>query len=209
MDPYEHIDDYLKGRLSDTDKLAFESTLSHDKELRSLVDNYKEITNVSEGLLELELLNEVKEVRQTLNLGDKWKIWKIILPIILLSVIAYVAFQSGRSVKKLKKQKIYFAENYVKPENPDNVRSTDVSLLKPIDQAKYYFSLNDFERSEDILRSILDGESDPDIISEANYWMGHVKLNMYEFEEAREYFTSSAKIDINPELSFINLLLNI
>jgi hypothetical protein len=93
MDAYEHIEDYIKGRLSDSDKMAFDSALSHDKELQLLVDNYQEISNVSEGLLELELLSEVKEVGQTISLIDKWKYWKIILLILLLLSIIYIGIQ--------------------------------------------------------------------------------------------------------------------
>ncbi len=92
MDAYEHIGDYTKGRLSDTDKLTFDSVLSHDKELQLLVDNYQQISNVSEGLLEIELLGEVKEVGHTLGLVDKWKYLKIILLIIFLMCIVYFVF---------------------------------------------------------------------------------------------------------------------
>jgi len=204
MDVYEHIDDYIKGRLTSADKLAFESALSHDKELQSLVDNYQEISNVSEGLLELELLGEIKEVGQTVSFGDKWKIWKILVPILLLSAIAYFAFQAGRNAKQLEKQKVYFAANYERPDNPDTVRSADLNTLDDLGKAIYYFELNDFDAAEKVLKDIIQSSTDESELSDAHYWLGHVYLNKMEWEKAKTQFLLSKRNESKRYINFIN-----
>jgi len=88
---YDNIEDYLEKRLSESEAMAFEATLSHDKELKLIVENFNEVRIVSEGTLELELLNEIENLKATSGLKDKWLPLKIILGAIVLLLLGYWA----------------------------------------------------------------------------------------------------------------------
>lgn len=65
MNPFDHIEDYLAGTLSPADTQAFDDAMRTDSALRDLVDNYANLKHVNEGMLEVELFEQVKEVART------------------------------------------------------------------------------------------------------------------------------------------------
>lgn len=67
IDPYDHIEEYLAGDLNGQQLTLFEKALKNDAELQALVANYSTVKNISDGLLESELIAEVTKVSHSLS----------------------------------------------------------------------------------------------------------------------------------------------
>ena len=60
---YEHIDDYIDGRLSSEARQAFEDAMKTDASLKLAVENYMDAAKLSEGLLEMDIMETINNFK--------------------------------------------------------------------------------------------------------------------------------------------------
>ena len=72
-DYFDYIDDYMSGVLTVDQKLKFEEALLSDSELKAAVDNYETGKKLSEGLLELDMLETITMLESKTNNSPKNK----------------------------------------------------------------------------------------------------------------------------------------
>jgi len=60
---YDHISDYLKGKMSDSDQEEFKRALSRDKDLAEAVEHYDIIELISDELVERDIQESIDEVK--------------------------------------------------------------------------------------------------------------------------------------------------
>lgn len=60
---YEHIDDYKNGLLEGEVLASFEVAMKNDASLQLAVDNYDEAKSISEGLLEVDMLQTLASIK--------------------------------------------------------------------------------------------------------------------------------------------------
>lgn len=66
-DFYEHIDDYKNGLLTGEVLAQFEAAVDCDPSLKLAVDNYHAAKRISEGLLEIDMLQTLQDIEKTKN----------------------------------------------------------------------------------------------------------------------------------------------
>ena len=201
MDPYQHIEDYIAGNLSEEKQKQMEDAMLKDDGLRSLVENYYETKEVASDILEDDLSEMVSRVEDNLkteksNFSIKW-LWLGILSLFLLCII-YAVWNHGKSDER------YFADNYVRPESKDVVRSGNPEEMDLLAQGKYFFELNEFSKAENVLKSYIEANiASVDSVSIAHYWLGHALINQYKWEKAKEAFS---KADYSEAEKYIEII---
>ena len=121
VDFFEHIDEYIKDQLSPEDKQAFEAKMTVNPTLRSAVDNYDLLKEISMGFLETEvreILNQTNDAPKKPN-NYRW-IWVTTIIVLLIAFAYYLISSNG------KKESVQYAELYIDPAWPiDRSESTD------------------------------------------------------------------------------------
>ena len=121
IDFFEHIDEYIQNQLSPEDKLAFEAEMKVNPTLRSAVDNYDLVKEISMGFLETEvreILNQTNDEPKKSN-NFRW-IWVATILILLIAFAYYLISSDG------KKESVKYADLYMDPAWPMNrSESTD------------------------------------------------------------------------------------
>ncbi len=64
-DFYEHIDDYINGLLESETLAAFEKSMADDPSLKLAVDNYESAKRISEGFLEVDMMQTLSNLDKT------------------------------------------------------------------------------------------------------------------------------------------------
>ncbi|MBK7805084.1 MAG: hypothetical protein IPJ51_02105 [Saprospiraceae bacterium] len=121
VDFFEHIDEYIKDQLSPEDKQAFEAEMTVNPTLRSAVDNYDLLKEISMGFLETEvreILNQTNDAPKKPN-NYRW-IWVTTIIVLLIAFAYYLISSNG------KKESVQYADLYIDPAWPiDRSESTD------------------------------------------------------------------------------------
>jgi len=208
INPADHIDAYMKGALKNADLAAFEEALTQDASLQELVDNYENIGALSEGILELELLKEIEKVGDgdspsespASTIKDKpGPLWIYLIIGVVLLTLSYYFFSNKKTIpppideEDVKKEILY--AYYERPEFEGNLRSIGADELEKLDdfeKGKYYFELNEFAKSEEVLKNVIAQTQDVDTLSSVNFWLGNSALLDERYEEAHGYFARSA-----------------
>jgi len=201
MKAHDYIEEYLAGKLSSDQLAAFENAMAEDAELRSVVNNYKEIKIVSEGILENEILQEVEEVSAKLQddssqiesqgQSKKHHLGKWILLGIGLIVLTLVALFSYRAlnIKSIDEQK--FFATYQKPLFIKNTRSIDVESLNGINKAGYLFATNRYDEAELLLEELLLSANVASQKDSIYLLLGHVNIYQHNWNDAATYLKKS------------------
>lgn len=192
QDHFEQIEDYLQDQLSPEERTAFKAAMALDASLRAAVDNYGDATLLSEGLLELDVMETLAGLRgdvaapaeeeQASAKKPQRKIVPLLLAAAVLIALVFLAQWWYKNDQEQQANEKWFAESYVRPIDPDATKSIDTVGMDPLQLGKYYFALNDFERSEYVLRNLLKQTSDQDTTSKAAFWLGHALVNQGEWE---------------------------
>lgn len=191
--PYDYIDDYINGQLSEEERIAFEALLSNDSDLRLAVDNHVVAMDIVGSLIEDEVRGVLAETESPLNvtteetqkneskiIGINWK--KLIAA---ASVIAII-FVTGNLLLENRQEKIYATryqeviqqydnEKYLSTrgsgEHGDNLKLAISSFNKnKWEEANNYFNL--IESKENI---------DPNLLA---YYKGHTYFHLHKFQES-------------------------
>ena len=203
-DYFEHIDDYVEGKLTSEDHKLFEAEMDRNSSLKEGVKNYHDAKKISEGLLELDMMDTLNKLQQEESVDQKEIKTKsngkwIGLAAVLAFLILAGWWFSNNADAELDKSKIY--ANYIKPVNSDATKSIDTLGMNDFEKGKYYFSLNRFEESEQWLKLYMSIEDDKESLSECYYWLGAAHLEQWEVDEAKKAWEMSdekqAKENIN------------
>lgn len=114
-DFFEKIDDYIQGKLTDSEKQIFEAEMEKDPLLKYAVENHNLTKDVALGFLEAEVRNilEYTENKPAKRKSTSlWKWWWI-AAVFVLGLIA-VVFYLG----KAKKTTLQYADLYIEPAWP-------------------------------------------------------------------------------------------
>jgi hypothetical protein len=196
MKMQEYIDEYVAGKLSGDDLIAFERAMSEDMALRSLVDNYHEVRKTSEGILEMELLSEVESFAiKSLNIEEKLnekinknhrsetkkinKFLKYALIVLGLAVVLYGIYcLTNKTTQKIESEQIQFADLYESPNWPIK-RSQEEDILSI--GVNFYLTANKIEEAKRIL---LDSIEDKSL---AKYWVAELYASDMQWDSVNIY----------------------
>ena len=64
-DYYAHIDDYMNGLLEGEELRLFEAEMKRNPSLKKAVENYEPAKQISEGLLEIDMLETLKGLKDS------------------------------------------------------------------------------------------------------------------------------------------------
>ena len=183
MNFYDYIDDYKANKLSDALKADFEHAMGEDANLRQLVDQYDELKSVSEGILEVQLLDELKGIGNDLSStpDDKsnwFRYFMYAMSFIILASIIYLLFLK----EKTETQPVLFAEAYTEPIWP-TTRSTTTDKNDMYYKAKAAsdFFQKDYASAKLIL---LDSMQDKTL---GRYWLAEMYMARQEFDSVGVY----------------------
>lgn len=195
MDAYDHIEDYLAGKLNAEHQAAFEHALSTDAELESLVANFATITKVSEAVLEEKLLAEVRKVsdskpeEQSITIHKKIKEkpqvknWlRLSLLAIAIIVAAYYFTQNTESRPESKDEQLLIAQIYREPLWPTRrgVDSKDFLAL----------GVQAFNKDDELaaIAYLTDSVANS---AEGKYWLAELFLKDEQYEKSMDFLPSS------------------
>ena len=134
-DFYDHIEDYISGRLSSQDKTEFEAAMQSDPDLSEAVQNFHLAKKLSASLIEDEtrqVLNSIKSKPK----GNQQKFYLIAASILVLVIAFYFVVLKEKDPVVYDDKQI-FAQLY---ESPASVASRNESeLLTALDTAIQYF----------------------------------------------------------------------
>ncbi len=195
IDFFEYIEDYLENNLSADKRLGFEEALKEDASLQAALDNFPTAKTLSEGLLELDILEtiegfETAEAAAARNISDdktapkvkrlNTRKWAMAASFVGLIGVGYWGLRNAQT-KQFDK---IWETQYERPYDTTTTKSIDLSTTDDFAAGKYYFSLNDFDKAEQFLDKVLAENQDSDTTSKAQYWLGHVHMNRQEWDLA-------------------------
>jgi len=198
MKPYDHIEHYVTGKLTGEDLQAFEKAIQEDPELKEMVENYDAIKDLSTGILEMELLQEVKKV----TVSDKtaateketpvkkinpWKRYLIIGAAAVFIGLVIAFFSTQNDIDTVQIVQTYYEEpvfeGIKKSVSPEVIQQMD-----ELTQAKHYFKLNRYQQSIDILEAHISGLKKGIHLDEVRFWLGHAYFKKKQYKKARTQF---------------------
>lgn len=192
MNAYDYIDDYKAGLLSGNALDEFETAMASDEKLRRLVEQYDEIKSVSEGVLELQLLNELTGIQQDFVEPEKKKKTRtdyMMLATILLCLAAAACYLFFYYSGQKKEEPLLFADVYHEPIWP-----VTKSIAKErndkhyIAKASATYLSGDFVVAKTIL---LDSVQDQAM---AHYWLAEMYMAEQEFDSVLVYLPEPTEI---------------
>lgn len=134
-EPFEHIDDYKKGLLSESDKAIFEAAMADNATLQLAVDQYDLAKEISLSFLDEEVRSVLNEEdggqKQITYKKNKLTLVWIMTVIIVLMALMYYFY----SMAKTNTTKIQYADIYVSPSWPINRGASQDSLSDAINVA--------------------------------------------------------------------------
>ncbi len=211
MDFYDHIEHYLENSLSETERTAFEEAMANDESLKAAVANFPAAKTLSEGLLELDLLETIENIQQDTSDNSSsvpaTKIipkpsrgltqkWAMAASFVGLLGVAYLGYRNAQ----IDTHDQIWEQQYQRPYDSSTTKSTDLDALDDFAAGKYHFALNDFKNAENFLTKVLSENQNQDTLSKAHYWLGHVYMNRKQWDQAIQSLQQSkeerAKSDI-------------
>lgn len=202
IDFYEHIDDYVEGKLDQSTLDLMNHAIAKDHNLKEAITNYPTAKKISEALLEIDILEKIKSLEDT-NLNEtgtrsaqinyKKGIAFLIVFIAILSLLLGYNYLSNQ---KTANQNELFASLYTPPIDRQAVRSIMIEDKDAFSKGKHYFSLNDYSKAlvhfNEAEKELSNANTTVDYTkSELFYWIGHVYINNKEWALAKKYFEKS------------------
>ncbi len=201
-DYYDHIDDYINGSLTEAERTEFERALSTDPSLQAAVDNYDDATLLSEGLLELDVLETIgklegegghregsAEVKQVQRATKTFTLRRWLMVASMVGVVCLSGWWIVNQNEQSRRDKLW--ASYERPIDPDATKSIDTSRMDRFQLAKYYFALNEFEKSRNVLNTLLENTNNRDTIGQSHFWLAHVYINLGKWKKAKKKWEKS------------------
>lgn len=191
MNAHDHIDDYMAGLLSGEDLIEFEAAVASDEQLRRLVENYDEIKSVSEGVLELQLLNEVtaiqpdnKTIKQPRSNN---RYFLLAAAFLLLAAVAYYFFSEKN---KIQEEPVLFADVYREPIWP-----VTKSVAPERDDKHYIAKASATYLAGDLTSAkiiLLDSVQDAEL---GHYWLAEMYMAEQAFDSVLVYLPEASVLE--------------
>lgn len=206
-DYFEYIDDYIAGSLSPELRAQFEEERKTNTSLSLAVDNYQEAKKLSEGLLEVDMMETLNKL-QGEDGEDKSEKPKSNLKrnLLVLSAVLAALLLVGwwmKSNSDLESDKRQILASYIKPIDTDATKSIDTIGMNAFEKGKYFFALNRFSESEEWLKQYISKEKDKNLLSSGYYWLGSAHLEQWEVADAREAWSESREEEAKSNLSLL------
>jgi tetratricopeptide (TPR) repeat protein len=201
MDYFDLIDDYKNGLLSNEQLVAFENEMSKDPKLLHAVENYALIKNISAGLIEDEVRQEISklqshQIQKNNSYGKlKW-IYAIAGILIVLIALYFIVVKYNEN-----SQSEVIAMLYQGPD-PENSRGTEEDLNK-IDSAINYYKLNDYDKALKLFSQKISNDS---IAKIADCYKAHIYFEKEDYSLSEKIFKSLIHHTIYGPSARINLL---
>jgi len=212
-DFYEHIDEYMEGSLSPIQVAEFEAEIKRDSSLELAVNNYHDAKKLSEGLLELDMMESLGKLEEEDSVarekisednsetkksaGRKWFLLLGLVGILLLGAL----WLSKDGNSGLDKEMIL--ASYERPVNADATRSIDTVGMNSFEKGKFFFALNRFEDSEQWLKEYVTIEKNINLLSQAYYWLGAAHLEQWEVDEAKKAWGKSGERGVKRNMGLL------
>lgn len=202
MDPYDHIEEYINGQLSEQDRIVFEELMAKDDALKNAVEHHDVAMNIVSSLIEDEVRGVLSEegssssssrktiVRKISN-STKWSIAASF--IIMMSIGLYFTNKNIESNQ--------FAARYQETKKflqlPENSTTRgEVSIGNKLEEGVNLFELRQWEESKIVFSSLLgDNQYNNDTIQ---FYLGHIHYRLQDFDKAVYHFKN---ISTNSELN--------
>ena len=206
MKSYETIEKYLGGELSGEDLVAFEAELAADPELKSLVENYDSVKTLSSGILEMELLQEVKNVTENKSAAQPLKenYTKLYLVIgaiaALLAIMFFINKNSDTGADPIPESdtRDILIAYYDAPVDESIVRSANPMDLEDFALAKSLFNKNQFIEAIALLEKNIKGidinalsVDQKDLHRQKKIWLAHSYFLAKDYDKAQKLFEES------------------
>ena len=160
MDYFEHIENYLEGRLSEEDKQLFDDELKRNEELRIALGNHQEVSGaldllVEEGVREVLRKDKAKEIQLNPKNTNSWRWIGIAASLLLLAGAMY--FLNPFSSPSHDDLYVAYFSDFL----PPTTRGDDyVDELRVCDKAHYLMTEGDVINAETILKQHLSEQED-------------------------------------------------
>lgn len=211
MNYYEYIDDYVSGKLSESLKIEFEKAMSIDASLKYAVENYDDAKSISEGLLEIDIMDTISNIKSEKkhNANQEGKVSKPSNSIFTLrrmmaaaSIIGLISIATWwlNNNENLKQE--LWNNSYSSIVDPDAVKSgDDIANKDPLATVKHYYARNYNEECIEAVEQLLALSTNSDTLSLAYLYLGDTYLkrsyhqNMNQWEEAISAFDKSKEAE--------------
>lgn len=187
MNPMEHIDNYMANSLSATDKKLFEDAMLHDPDLKRLVENYEMTKQISEQILEAELLQEVKAAakpRMTHRTFSWPKALGIAASILLVAIAGKFLYDNTQIIPEPQRHALktkYFVDH---PADSDIDRGGKKPPPGSIEEAKDSYLRNYWKKSVKEFNLIIKNAPKSENLDTIRFWTGNAHFKLAEFRKA-------------------------
>ena len=196
-DFFEHIDDYVAGRLTDKALEAFEAAMYADQDLRAAVENY----DVAEEVMGLMIEEDVRGVMAGLEGGESNQVPEVVtmpkrsgrmmyyaaasLLILFTSYMAMNIFIKGQF-----SHQAVLEEYYIPPANPYTTRSETFNG-PPLEEAMYFFDLRRFDECKTKFEELLTTSEDQEELSTIHFYLGNIAYIVNDIDYAKSHFSKT------------------
>ena len=218
MNYYKQIEDYIEGLLDESAKKAFEEAMSVDSELSMKVEEYTDAKKISEGLLEIDIMetldnlavnkqfnpditNHISEKNyannaKKLSVKNRFDIKKLMLAASFIGVLLIVGWWSFGN-RNSSNDKLY-SELYQEPIWPIERSSTSSILSK----ASGYYLEGNFTRAKLLLLDSIDNKE------LGKFWIAEMFLKQNIIDSTIFYLPSIESLNIKKNrIIYLNLLI--
>jgi len=196
MNAYDYIDDYMEGSLNGDLLRQFESILSEDAELQLVVKNYKGVKQLSSGMLEMDLLDEVNAAGVAYNnVGESKGLLKkgIIFLVLSATIVVACIVIKNRFIDTVdSNSNKTFASLYQEPIWPVKRSSADTILQ---------YAMYEFLQKDDIeaAKLLLQTDTLTDNIITNRYWISEMYLKKRRLDSTALYLPKAESMPIKAE----------
>lgn len=203
IDFYEQIAKYKNGTLTGKALQAFEDELAKNAELQAAVGNH----DIVEELIELMLEDDIAQVMNSIDeegISGSREPTKVIQPekkirpLTMWRKLAASVLVLFVGIMGLKMYSQYtfghdqiLAKVYLKPDNPDAVKSVNPNIEDDIMKAKNYFYLNRFDDSKELYKELEKKDMTNEQKDEINFYLGNISLVQNDVQNGIEYFSKT------------------
>lgn len=183
MNPYDHIEDYLFNRLSESQIKEFEAALLVDNHLKKELEDLKIAQQITARLIEIETRQQIKNLQQ--NTSSKSRSFQFILKIVasILIIVGLIWIIYKPTQVSIDKDTLV-AELYEKPNEAERGGSANLTTL---DSAVLFFEKGDLAISQAFFNKV----SPTDSIQQytIDFYKAHLLFLYQNYTEAAKAFT--------------------
>ncbi len=208
-DYFDYIDDYMMGNLSSEKKAQFEKELLKNESLKVAVNNYNDAKKLSEGFLEVDMLDTLSRVKSKEHISTKkdnsvsTPKRRYLIGILILSLITIAVWWWAQQ-QNIEDQKTQVLASYIKPVDINATKSIDTMGMTSFEKGKYFFSLNRFDEAELWLKLFVSEKNEKISISRGYFWLGAAHLEQWELSDAKKAWKKSDEKEAKHNLKFID-----